>query len=59
MNNDSLIRQVRYLKRVLGEAPRNIDSQIVIDAETEADVRDSLNRMEETLTNQLHDQPRN
>lgn len=59
MNNDSLIRQVRYLKRVLGEAPRNIDSQIIIDAETEADVRDSLNRMEETLTNQLHDQPRN
>lgn len=59
MNNDSLIRQVRYLKRVLGEAPRNIDSQIVIDAETEADVKDSLNRMEETLTNQLHDQPRN
>lgn len=59
MNNDSLIRQVRYLKRVLGEAPRNIDSQIVIGAETEADVKDSLNRMEETLTNQLHDQPRN
>lgn len=58
MNNDSLIRlpftkinlQVRYMRRVLGEAPRNEDGQIVIDDETEADLKDSLNRMEEILT---------
>jgi len=50
MNNDAITAQVRYLKRVLGEAPRNKDGQIVIDAEDERDIRDSLACMEESLT---------
>ena len=50
MSNDATTVQVRYLRRILGEAPRNEDGQIVIDSETEGDMKDSLARMEEFLT---------
>ena len=50
MNFDEVVRQIRYLRRLLGEVERNDDGFIVIDAANEQDVRDSLNRMEETLT---------
>ncbi len=50
MISDAATTQVRYMQRVLGEAPRDKDGQIVLDAETETDFIDSLGRMEEILT---------
>lgn len=50
MNLDPVTEQVRYIRRILGEAERNKDGQIVLDAETETDFIDSLGRMEESLT---------
>ena len=50
MNYDTVVRQIRYLRRLFGEAERNDDGFIVIDAENEKDIGDSLGRMEETLT---------
>lgn len=48
--NDQVVEQVRYLRRLLNEAPRNNDEQIVIGPETESDMKDSLNRAEESVT---------
>lgn len=50
MNFDTVVQQIRYLRRLLGEAERNEDGFIVLGAGNETDFRDSLNRMEETLT---------
>ena len=50
MNLDPVTQQVRCMQRVLGEAPRDKDDQIVLDAETETDFIDSLSQMEEILT---------
>lgn len=50
MNFDEVVRQIRYLRRLLGEADRNEDGFIVLDADNEADIRESLGHMEETLT---------
>lgn len=50
MSLDAMTAQVRYLKRLLGEADRDEDGRIILDAETEADARDSLARLEELMT---------
>ncbi len=50
MNHDEVVAQLRYLERVLAEAPRNEDGFIVIGGETEADMQDSLGRALESLT---------
>ena len=50
MNNDHVITQLRYLERVLAEAPRNEDGYIVIGGETETDMKDSIGRSLEALT---------
>lgn len=48
--NDQVVAQVRYLRRLVNEAPRNDDGLLVIGPETESDMKDSLNRAEESLT---------
>lgn len=50
MNNDHVIKQLRYLERLLGEAPRNEDGYIVLGGETETDMKDSLGQALESLT---------
>ena len=48
--NEQVVAQIRYLRRLVDEAPRNDDDQKVIGPETESDMKDSLNRAEEALT---------
>ena len=50
MNNDLIVIQLRYLERVLEEAPRNEDGYIVIGGGTETDMKDSIGRALEGLT---------
>ncbi len=48
--NDQVVADVRYLRRLMDEAPRNKDGHIVLGPETESDMRDSIDRAEEAVT---------
>ena len=50
MSLDAMTAQVRYLKRLLGEVPRNEDGHLVLDATAEEEAKDSLAIIEECLT---------
>ena len=51
MNNDAVVRQLRHIKQILDQSPRDEDeNNIVLDGEAEADMRDSVGRALEALT---------